>query len=300
MHVLERLAKIHVGLQIRADQVKNVLLKTLFLCAQWLAFVLMVSTLAIMASVSKSLESLNVLCTLIVVTQSNVIQDLALMLVVLSNVAQMQFARPETIRSLVLAHQVILGIQELHVTQRYQRPWMSSLAAALMTSARIMLLASTQHVATLVLCLILVHPMLSAKLFIILQSVLAQQATLEILKLSANYHLNQLPLVANLMMNAHWTRLVIILFVSTLAIVESMLNVTSSTTNHCVIVLQDTQETQRLSVKNWSVKLTQTAELTKYVTKTSASIPASWTILAQSMPFATQPTMLQDALVLQA
>lgn len=68
--------------------------------------------------------------------------------------------------------------------------WMSLLAVALMTSALIMLPASTKHVATLVLFLILVLPMLSARLFITHQSVLALQVTLVTLKLSANCHVS--------------------------------------------------------------------------------------------------------------
>lgn len=65
--------------------------------------------------------------------------------------------------------------------------WMSSLAAAWIVNVLNMQLASIKHVATLVQFLTLVLPMLFAKLFSILQNVLAQQDTLEILKCNVFY-----------------------------------------------------------------------------------------------------------------
>jgi hypothetical protein len=114
---------------------------------------------------------------------------------------------------------------------------------------------SIQLVATPVFYLIPVLPMLSARLFIILQSVLVLQATWETHKLSANYHhLCQYLWVVNQMMNVLWTRLVITHVVLIPAIVGLIASVMSSTTNPCAMLQQDFLETPKLNDKNVSDK----------------------------------------------
>lgn len=162
------------------------------------------------AFVLQLLLYLSVLFMLIVATLNSVTQVLALMLVASSNVARMRSARPEIIAFHVLVHLVIQEMLELHAIQvsvlcfwpllnvfayalHFQSlpiPWMSLLAVAQILSVLIMLPASTKHVATHVLNLILALPMLSARLFITHQSVLALQGTLVTHKLSANCHVS--------------------------------------------------------------------------------------------------------------
>jgi hypothetical protein len=78
-----------------------------------------------------------------------------------------------------------------------------------------------------------------------------------------------------------------------------MLFVKSSITNHYAIVLQDTQEIQKLSVKNWNVKSTPIAEQIKYVTTTNALTLALWRTHALSMPSAKGKITLRDVLAQQ-
>lgn len=66
------------------------------------------------------------------------------------------------------------------------------LAVAMIKNAQNITRASIKFVAILVLCLILVLPMLCAKLFIIQQNVLVLQVTLVIHKLSVNHHVRDL------------------------------------------------------------------------------------------------------------
>lgn len=163
MHVLGILARIHAGSLIHVHQDRNVSLKTLYLFVPWFASVLMDFTLETMASVFKLLLYLSVLFMLTVATLNSVTQVLALMLVASSNVVRMRSARPEIIAFHVLAHLVTQEMLELHATQSLPILWMSLLAVALIQSALIMLPASTKHVATHVLSLILALPMLSAR-----------------------------------------------------------------------------------------------------------------------------------------
>jgi hypothetical protein len=132
---------------------------------------------------------------------------------------------------------------------------------------------SIQLVATPVSYLIPVLPMLSARLSIILQSVLVLQATWETHKLSANYHLCQYLWVVNPMTNVLWTRLVITHVVLILVIVGLIASAMSSTTNPCAMLQQDSLETPKLNVKNLNVKSTQTAEQIKCAIKTNVLIP---------------------------
>jgi len=153
---------------------------------------------------------------------------------------------------------------------------------------------SIQLVATPVFYLIPVLPMLSARLSIILQSVLVPQATWEIHKQNANCHLYQFLLVANLMMSVLWTKPVTTPIVLILAIVELTANVMLSITNRCVMLQQDILETLKLNVKNWNAKLILTVELTRSAIKTNVLIPVCWTTLVQSMPFVQLQTMRPD------
>jgi hypothetical protein len=132
---------------------------------------------------------------------------------------------------------------------------------------------SIQLVATPVFYLIPVLPMLSARLSIILQSVLVLQATWETHKLSANYHLCQYLWVVNQMMNVLWIRLVITLVVLIPAIAGLIACAVSSTTNPCAMPQQDFLEIPKLNVKNLNVKLIQTAEQIKCAIKTNVLIP---------------------------